>query len=144
MTYLCNAKCKFCTAPFKQEDKIISAFGNDPEVILRYLKSNQFNGISFSGGDCFLVYNRLLEWLTYYKKNLPDFYFWAYTNGLSVDEDKMKQLANSGLNELRFNIAATNYNSTEIIEIIKIATQIFNHVAIEIPSIPSDFNNVNS
>lgn len=138
LTYLCNAKCNFCPAPFKQEDKIISAFGNTRESILSYLKNNDFSGISFSGGDCFLVFDRLLEWLTIFRKHHPESYYWAYTNGLAVDEHKLNQLAGAGLNEIRFNIAATNYNNNNILQKIKLATNIIQHVAVEIPSIPAD------
>ncbi len=140
LTYLCNAKCVFCPAPFKQEDKIISAFGDSPEGIYQYLNSHNFEGISFSGGDCFLVFDRLMKWLSFFKKRCPDMYYWAYTNGLAADENKLNQLANAGLNEIRFNIAATNYNSPAILAKISLATELIKNVAVEIPSIPTDYH----
>jgi pyruvate formate-lyase activating enzyme-like uncharacterized protein len=142
LTYLCNSKCSFCPAPFKQQDKIVSAFGRDPSTIVKYLKNYPFNGISFSGGECFLVYDRLLEWLSYFKRELPDFYYWVYTNGLSADEKKMQQLSRRRLDEIRFNIAATDYNSPQILSVIRTATRLFPAVAIEIPSIPNDYHKV--
>jgi len=139
LTYRCDAHCAFCPAPFKQEDKIISAFGDDPAIILRFLKQRPFTGISFSGGECFLVFDRLLQWLKYFKKNLPDLYYWAYTNGLSANEAKLQQLADSGLHEIRFNIAAAGYDAPQVLQNIQLATRLFDHVAIEIPSIPHDY-----
>jgi len=139
LTYLCNANCTFCPSPFKNEDKIVSAFGNDPKRILEGIEGKPFNAISFSGGDCLLVFDRLMDWLFYFKKNRPDIYYWAYTSGLSADEDKMVKMARVGLNEIRFNIAAINYNSASILEKIAAATGIFEKVAVEIPSIPTDY-----
>ena len=139
LTYLCNARCAFCPAPFKQEDRIISAFGDDSAVILMHLRDHPFNGISFSGGDCFLVFDRLLAWLTYFKQQRPEIYYWAYTNGLAVDESKLRQLAAAGLDELRFNIAATDYDSPVILDKIAVATRLLKSVAVEIPSIPRDY-----
>ena len=139
LTYRCNAECPSCPSPVKQKDTIVSVFGNDPSVILRYVKSKPFTGISFSGGECFLVFERLLEWLTYFKKRLPGLYYWTYTNGLSADEKKLQKLADAGLNEIRFNIAATHYRSPLILERIKASVLLFQKVAIEVPSIPADF-----
>jgi uncharacterized protein len=139
LTYQCQTNCHFCPAPAKN-DKIRSAFGNRKETILHYLATNDFEGISYSGGDPFCVFERLLAWQQFFKKHLPDRYYWVYTNGLSVDEHKLRVLARSGVDEIRFNIAATGYLSDTIWEKIKIARQAFKFVAIEIPSIPEDRN----
>lgn len=139
LTYKCTANCHFCPAPLKN-DEIHSAFGNQKEQILKYLKENNFEGISFSGGDPFLVFDRMFEWLTFFKSELPEnYYFWVYTNGLAVNKDKLKQLADAGMDEIRFNIAATNYLSVKIWEQIKIARKYFSFVSIEIPSIKNDY-----
>lgn len=139
ITYKCNARCHFCPAPFKN-DRIQSAFGNNKEEILSYLLQNDFGGISFSGGDPFVVFDRLMEWFTYFKKSLPDYYYWVYTNGLDADERKLEQLSAEGMNEIRFNIAATGYVSAKIWKQIKIAKKLFPYVSVEIPSIKHDYN----
>ena len=139
LTYLCDAKCSFCPAPFRQVDKTVSAFGCDLSTLSKHLDNSSFEGISFSGGECFLVFDRMVEWLSYLKRRFPHFYFWAYTNAIELDEDQMVILASKGLNEIRFNIAATNYDSTLILDKIKAAARIFDFVAVEIPSIPDDY-----
>lgn len=139
LTYRCNAGCPSCPSPLKQKDTVVSVFGNDPSVILRYVRSKPFNGISFSGGECFLVFDRLMEWLTYFKKRLPGLYYWTYTNGLNADEAKLQKLAAAGLNEIRFNIAATGYRSPLILKRIKASLPLFQKVAVEVPSIPADY-----
>lgn len=138
ITYQCDASCRFCPSPFK-DDRIRSAFGNNKEEILPFLVENDFAGISFSGGDPFLVFDRLLSWFEYFKKHLPDYYYWTYTNGLDTDKQKMRQLAVAGMDEIRFNIAATGYLCKTVWENIKAARDLFPHVAVEIPSIRQDY-----
>jgi|WetSurSiteA1Bulk_404760.scaffolds.fasta_scaffold02128_2 uncharacterized protein len=139
LTYQCNAACTFCPAPFKNRDLINSALGNDPSTILGYLELYPFEGISFSGGECFIVYDRMLSWLDFFKKNQPQLYYWAYTNGIDIKKEQLVDLKNAGLNELRFNIAASGYNDPLVLESIADASEIFEHVTVEIPSIPDDF-----
>jgi len=138
LTYMCNAECHFCPSPFKH-DFVNSAFGNKKEEILTYLVNSDFKGISYSGGDPFMVFDRLLEWHIFFKKHLPNYYYWVYTNGLAVDKNRLEQLAKEGMNEIRFNIAATDYLSPEIWKKIKIARKLFPYVSVEIPSISKDY-----
>lgn len=139
LTYKCNADCAFCPAPSK-ENHIHSAFGNQKDEILTYLKNSGFEGISFSGGDPFLVFDRLAEWFIFFKKLLPDYYYWVYTNGLAVDREKLVRLAKGGMDEIRFNIAASGYLSPGVWEKIEIARDLFPYVTVEIPSIKQDFD----
>ena len=138
LTYRCNAGCHFCPAPFR-DDRIRSSLGNQKEEILSNLIRTDLEGISFSGGDPFLVFGRLLEWLTFFKKHFPDYYYWVYSNGLGVTKGKMRQLSAAGMDEIRFNVAATGYLNENVWNVIKAARDIFPFVSIEIPSIEQDF-----
>jgi uncharacterized protein len=138
LTYKCNSDCHFCPAPHKS-DRIYSPFGNKKEEILSYLQITDIKGISFSGGDPFLVFDRLSEWLRYFKKHFPGHYFWVYTNGIAVTEKRLQQLSAEGMDEIRFNIAATGYIDENIWMKIAIARKLFHYVTIEIPSIRHDF-----
>jgi len=144
LTYLCNAKCSFCPSPFKNRDFINSAFGNDPVIILKYLERYPFEGISFSGGESFMVYDRMLSWLNFFRKNKPRLYYWAYTNGINIKNEQLDGLKNAGLNELRFNIAASGYIHPTILKTIAYASRLFEHVAVEVPSIPEDYELIKS
>ncbi|OQX98756.1 MAG: hypothetical protein B6I20_10700 [Bacteroidetes bacterium 4572_117] len=139
LTYLCNASCSFCPAPIRNKDIVNSAFGNKPDLILNYLKQYPFEGVSFSGGECFMVFDRLLNWLTLFKNNKPELYYWAYTNGIKMNNMLLRKLDDAGLDELRFNIAATGYNDAGVLQNLAYATKIFKHVTVEIPSIPEDY-----
>jgi pyruvate formate-lyase activating enzyme-like uncharacterized protein len=138
LTYLCDASCGFCPAPMHKGDTVNSAFGDDPGIILEYLDRYPFKGVSFSGGECFMVYDRMLDWLKQFKAHKPDLYYWAYTNGINVEREQMEKLKEAGLNELRFNTAASGYDDKKVLETIANATEFFEHVAVEIPSIPED------
>jgi pyruvate formate-lyase activating enzyme-like uncharacterized protein len=66
----------------------------------------------------------------------------VYTNGLAVDRNKLEELAAAGMDEIRFNIAATGYLSDSIWKKIKIARELFPYVTIEIPSIKNDYESL--
>ena len=55
-----------------------------------------------------------------------------YTNGINANETNLRALAEAGLNELRFNLGATNC-SDKVIESMAIAAQYFPAVGIETP-----------
>jgi pyruvate formate-lyase activating enzyme-like uncharacterized protein len=98
-----------------------------------YINFFDFKGVSFSGGEPFLVYDRLIDYLETIRKNCkPDIYIWLYTNGILTKQDKFKQLRDSGLNEIRFDIGATHYQ----LEHIKKAKGIIENITIEIPLVP--------
>jgi len=142
LTYLCSADCPSCPAPFKGQDRIVSSLGTNPEEIAAHLPEARFSGIAFSGGDCFLVYDRLLDWLSFFRTRFPRYYYWAYTNGLQVTERQLRTAAERGLNEIRFNISASGYNSSRLTRLMKAAAGFFDHVTVEIPAIPEDVDQV--
>ena len=139
LTYLCGGKCHFCPAP-SRDDRVISAFGTELEEIYSYVICGDYSGISFSGGDPFLVFDRLMNYLLFFKQRIPDIYYWVYTNGINVSECQLQALSDGGMDEIRFNIAAVGYNDTRVLETIKLAKKYIKYVAVEIPSIPEDQN----
>ena len=61
-----------------------------------------------------------------------------YTNGILVNEENAKALAEAGLDELRFNLGATNC-ADKVIENIAIAKKYIKYVGIETPMTPEFF-----
>jgi pyruvate formate-lyase activating enzyme-like uncharacterized protein len=59
---------------------------------------------------------------------------YLYTNGDFANEKVLGQLRDVGLAEIRFDIAATNYN----LKNVELATKYFKDVTVEIPAIPED------
>jgi len=135
ITNKCNANCFYCPAaqnidetPSTQSMEFLTA-----ELYADYVKTFGFKGVSFSGGEPLLFFDRTLDYLKAVRRIAsPDVYIWLYTNGILADYEKLKILADNGLNEIRFDIGATNYN----IEKLKIATQLLPVVTVEIPAVP--------
>lgn len=61
-----------------------------------------------------------------------------YTNGILADREKLRRLGEQGLNELRFNLGASNC-SDRVIENIRIAKEYIPRVGIETPMTPEFF-----
>lgn len=141
--YTCNMRCKFCPQPKTQE--YMESY-NHPRSVAPYWiddvktyvdiygKTNKVTGISYSGGEPFLYIDKVTE-IAEYVSNNSDWYQWIYTNGTVVTDNKMKQLAKVGIKEIRFDLAATNFDS-RILKIVEKASNYFERVTIEIPSIP--------
>ncbi len=137
ITGKCNAKCFYC--PASQESDGIPTSQNlhfeTPEAYAEYINYFKFKGVSFSGGEPLLFFDRTLEYLERIRKNCaPDIYIWIYTNGILADEGKFRKLANSGLNEVRFDIGATHFS----LDKIAFAKGIIPNITIEIPAVPEE------
>lgn len=139
ITGACTADCFFCpqdpagtierspvaeNIPFKNADAYIE-----------YLDRFGFKGVSFSGGEPLLRLDRVLTFLTKIRQRFGDaMYIWLYTNGDLVTEENLKQLAEAGLDEIRFDIFVSDYN----LDAVKLAQKFIKTVSVEIPSVPED------
>lgn len=138
VTTHCNIDCPFCCSP--QSIPAIyqgSAFGVTPEEILAGHEQTRITGISFSGGEPFTQPQKLLEWFSTFKLQHPDKYYWVYTNGLLAHQEHLQQLGELGLDEIRFNTAATGYTHRTVMRNLAWAARYIPCVTIEIPAIPS-------
>ena len=134
ITNKCNASCFYCPAS-QEQDAIPTTQGLDfpsADEYAEYVKAFGFKGVAFSGGEPLLYFDKTLEYLKAVRKICPDVYIWIYTNGLLADREKMTKLADAGLNEIRFDIGATNYNTDKI----KLASGLIPNITVEIPAVP--------
>lgn len=137
---LCTAHCFFCPQDRKmkeerlpEEDGIV--FENTQDYA-DYLEKFNFKGVGFSGGEPLLVFDKLLEYLGKIRERFGDkIYLWIYTNGSLVNEDKLKRLKKAGLNEIRFDISANNYD----LHPVELAAKAIDTATVEIPAIPKDY-----
>ncbi len=138
---VCNARCFYC--PSEQNDTGMPVTNTlefpDPEEYIAYLERFGFTGVSISGGEPLLSFERSLQYISairrYFGNNM---YIWLYTNGILVDKDKLKKLKDSGLDEIRFDIGATGYKTDKP----EMAAGIIPTVTVEIPAIPEDHDRV--
>ncbi len=137
ITGKCNAKCFYC--PASQEEDCIPTSQNlhfeTPESYAEYINYFKFKGVSFSGGEPLLYFDRTLQYLEQIRKDCsPEIYIWMYTNGILANEEKFRKLAAAGLNEVRFDIGATHFS----LDKIAYAKGIIPNITIEIPAVPEE------
>lgn len=142
--YKCNANCWYCpqgSSEFKENqtdhpEGFQHLWIEDVKMCLKNVKPKTITGLSYSGGEPFLYLDKINNFSKYIKKEYPDIYQWVYTNGILVTEDKLKELKDSGIDEIRFHIGATEC-SIDIINKLKYASKIINRVTIETPAMPN-------
>jgi pyruvate formate-lyase activating enzyme-like uncharacterized protein len=140
----CNLKCLVCPQISRHNEKnYIWANGGADDIhtledLRRVLDRNKrITGISFSGGEPFMYLDDVKEWLKFVNDNYADLnlYKWIYTNGTKVTKESCLALKALGLNEIRFDLAATNY-SDKIIKKIEYCKKIFDKICVEVPVEP--------
>lgn len=137
ITGKCNAACFYCPAP-QQKDHLPTtqnlSFAN-PAAFAEYVKHFRFKGVSFSGGEPLLQFDRTLDYLKQVRRKCnPETYVWMYTNGILAETQKFRKLAAAGINEVRFDIGATAFR----LDKIAAAKGIVPVITIEIPAVPEE------
>ncbi|HOS96637.1 MAG TPA: radical SAM protein [Deltaproteobacteria bacterium] len=134
---LCNARCFFCPARQDNQDEPGTSTLTFPRCgdYADYLERFGFKGASISGGEPLLDVEKALSFVSTIKERLGgNIYLWLYTNGTRLTRETAMRLADAGLDEMRFNIAATGYDLTPL----RMAVGVIPHVTVEIPAIPED------
>jgi len=136
-TMRCNLNCEFCYSPHAiPREYAGSVFGATPAQIAGNYARTHVTGVSFSGGEPFTDTPKLLEWAAWFKSRYPGKYYWVYTNGLLAGEEALRQLGDLGVDEMRFNAAATGYDHPTVMKNIAAAARFIPNVTVEIPAIP--------
>ena len=133
----CNCRCFYC--PTSQESISVPTTNRIPFENARdyvdYIRHFDFKGVSISGGEPLLTFERSLHYIETVRKKLGEtLYIWLYTNGTLATADRLKKLRDAGLNEIRFDISAVDYDLTGV----KMATGLIPCVTVEIPAVPED------
>jgi len=143
---LCTRNCFYCPQDRSEKEERLPntdehLFFNSVKEYINYLGKFHFEGIGFSGGEPFIVFDKLIEYIKEIRRVFGSkHYLWIYTNGDLVTEKRLKQFHKAGLNELRFDIAANNYDLKSVVSAVKH----IDTVTIEIPAIPEDLKIVKS
>ncbi|MGA1863918.1 MAG: radical SAM protein, partial [bacterium] len=133
----CNAGCFYCPASqkVKGEPSTNTLVFTRPEDYIEYLRYFRFRGASISGGEPLMTLERTMSFITKIKRQLGDsLYLWLYTNGILLTESIIGRLKDAGLDEIRFDLSAVNYN----LDKLKLALGQIPNVTVEIPAIPED------
>ncbi len=138
----CNLKCASCPQISRHGvDEFIWANGGNDDIhslvdLKRVIYKNpRITGISFSGGEPFMYLDKVYEWLDFINENFEqlNLYKWIYTNGTLVTEEDCIKLKEHGINEIRFDLAATGYRE-DIIDKLVYCKKIFDKICVEVPS----------
>lgn len=144
-TNKCNVECKFCYNYGELEDQPPIGEGmweiggtkfyeKDIDLLLSIHKKPT--------GVAYVYLEPFMEIEKYYSviKKFSDagVYQHLYTNGTLASEETLKALGEAGLNEIRFNLGATNC-SDKVIENIGIAKKYIKNVGVETPMTPEFF-----
>lgn len=133
----CNGRCFYCPTP---QDEVGEPATNhlafpSPDDYAAYVAALGFTGMSISGGEPFLTFERSLAYIQAVRERLgAGIHIWLYTNGTRVTREKLRRLASAGLDEIRFDIGAINYTLKKP----AMADGIIPTVTVEIPMVPEE------
>jgi sulfatase maturation enzyme AslB (radical SAM superfamily) len=145
--HACNAKCTFCPqAPKPKRGHGADAdgnlytsfeFGPHDRTLARLLHAVQLGdvtAIGYSGGEPLMYVDRVEQFANTVGKTKKDVYQYVYTNGILASELTCRRLADANIQEIRFDIAATNF-SEKVLRNVERAKPFFDRVTVEIPAI---------
>jgi pyruvate formate-lyase activating enzyme-like uncharacterized protein len=133
----CNGRCFYCPTPQNADDPPMSGSVTFPRAAdyAAYVRFFGFDGASISGGEPFLEFEKSLDYVRTLRQTCgPDLHIWLYTNGMLATGDKLRRLAQAGLDEIRFDIGATDYDLCHV----RKASGIVPTVTVEIPAVPEE------
>jgi len=139
VTQKCNLNCAFCySIDLRPQDFKGSNLGSDIHESIKQHHQLGILGISFSGGEALLERENLYRWLEFCSQDHRLEHIWLYTNGLLLDESILQKLSELGLNEIRFNTAASSYQHPHVLKMLEKSANYFKWVTVEIPLIAAD------
>ncbi len=144
----CNLDCIYCAQGTKKEkwaqpegidlindqyhiEEIMDAF-NNPKAI--WTGSN-VRCIEYSGGEPFIYLDKVLRLSRFVSRYHNHIYQMIVTNGLLVTRDKLKELHDCGVNEIKFHIGATRF-SKKVLDNLEMAVEIMDYVSVITPPTP--------
>lgn len=134
VTGLCTRDCFFCfnQKPRKDETVVHGIPIKDPEEAAEIVKRFGLRSVGLSGGEPLMFPKRVLHLLQVLKAMSPAPLVDLYTNGDRADEAVLRRLKEAGLDGIRFDATARDYDLTPV----ALARKLFDEVAVEVPVVP--------
>jgi len=135
--FRCNANCPFCFLHTYQADAPNEDEKYNRQALLKefHRRKDELEGVSLTGGEPLLHLPELVASVSEMQRTRPGLHFWLYTNGILADDEHLGALRALGIGEIRFNLAAVNYDE-KILNNLKRAREMFEYVVVEVPSYP--------
>ena len=142
----CNSHCKFCPQSKSMKDVLLykqfrqQSHGSVEQVLIRYDAQRKYiDGVSYSGGEPLMELGKILRCASYIQEESNgEVYQWVYTNGILLTEDILKQLKDVGIQEVRMDLVATDFNP-EIMKKLEWVRKYMNRVTVEVPMVPETY-----
>lgn len=133
----CNCRCFYC--PTSQNDISVPTTNRIPFAkageYAAYVDQLRFQGTSISGGEPLMTFTRTVKYIEAVRRRMgDDLHIWLYTNGTLLTAEHVAALQAAGLNEIRFDLSAVNYDLKKL----ALAAGRIPCVTVEIPAIPED------
>jgi pyruvate formate-lyase activating enzyme-like uncharacterized protein len=149
-TTKCNLNCSFCYY-YGQKDlpmrelipKGLYRIGNnyfsetDIKLFFKTQGKEHLSGVAWLHYEPLMEIDKILSLMKLIHQN--GYHQWLYTNGILANEENLKRLSDAGLDEIRFDLAATDCSSG-VIKNMGIARRYFKYLCIESPMFTRFFN----
>ncbi len=138
---VCNGNCFFCPADQTEAGEPVTQTVqfSDPQDYADYVEKFRFRGVSISGGEPLLSFERTIRFISAVRnRSGKAVHLWIYTNGKPATQQKLQALKEAGVDEIRFNI----YAHDGFLEKIRTAAGLIDNITVEIPAIPEQFENL--
>ena len=142
ITDWCQADCFYCPQSVESRLGHVAHTPNadgmafaDPIAYADYVADCGFEAVGISGGEPLGALDLVTAYVTAVKERTQgEVYVHAYTNGLMATRERLASLRDAGLDELRFDITARDYD----LSALRLARDILPTVTVEMPAIPED------
>ncbi len=136
VTGLCTRDCFFCfnQKPRKDETVVHGIPIDEPAEAVEIITRYGLRSVGLSGGEPLLRPERVLALLRVLKAMPDPPRVDLYTNGDLATDELLLRLRDAGLDAIRFDLAARDYDT----EPVRRALKIFKEVAVEIPVVPEE------
>ncbi|OGR90692.1 MAG: hypothetical protein A2V88_10605 [Elusimicrobia bacterium RBG_16_66_12] len=134
VTGLCTRDCFFCfnQKPRKDELVVHGIPVKDPEEAPAIVERFGLRSVGLSGGEPLMFPERVLRLIAALRAMGKPPRIDLYTNGDRADESMLRRLKDAGLDSIRFDVAARDFDLTPV----ALALTIFDEVAVEVPVVP--------
>ncbi|WP_048057063.1 radical SAM protein [Vulcanisaeta moutnovskia] len=147
ITGICPLNCFYCPVSRDRFGKDVM-FINDrpvskfPDDIIDELDRAGSNGLAITGGDPIMVVDRVVELVRLLKDTYGrDFHIHMYTHVLNINEDAIKKLAGSGIDEVRIHAVNPAQLSGKL-GLLKMLKDAGIELGLEVPALPRFENDI--
>ena len=146
LNQVCTRKCFFC--PVEQPgggapvtEKLAQTTIPSSSDYIELIRKLRIKGVGISGGEPFATPKRLIEYVTAIRREFgASVRVWVYTNGDLAHDAALKTLSAAGVDEVRFDLSARQYDLTPL----RAAVKYMRAVVVETPAIPEEFETLKS